>query len=235
MGLKRAVAVALFVLSASPLFAGVAYHFQTVTSGFAPQQLIGNVVADGGRMRVNIAHGDGASFPDGSFILADASHLSVCDPSTKTYYDLVVDPLGGMKAMLGDAVSMSNEHSATRDLGAGHSMTTSSYDMNVAVMDKKMTMHVAMTTESWTTDKYPASASIAKVVGSDAHVPGVGFPLKQVTTYRIDQNGTPIEVTSTTTVTDVATKAVPPADLTMPAGYKKVDSPIERAAKQLGK
>jgi hypothetical protein len=219
MGLKRAVAAALFVLSAPGVFAGVAYHFETVATGFAAQQLSGNVVADGARMRVNIARGDGASFPDGSFILADGNHISVCDPSTKTYYDLVVDPLGTMKAMLGDAVSMSNEHSSTRDLGAGHTITTSSYDMNVAVMDKKVTMHVAMTTESWTTDKYPASASIAKVISSDAHVPTNGFPLEQVTTYRIDQNGAPIEVTSTTTVTGVTTKPIPPADLTMPAGY----------------
>jgi hypothetical protein len=235
MALKRAVATALFVLSAPAVFAGVVYHFDTATTGVGGENISGNVAADGPRMRVDIVRGDGASFPDGSYVLADGNRISVCDPSTKTYYDLVFDPLAPLKSMLGDAVAMSNEHSSTRDLGAGHSITTSSYDMNVAVIDQKITMHVAVTTESWTTDKYPASASIGRVLSSDPHAPNGGFPMKQVTTYRIDENGTPIEMTSTTTVTGVATKPVAPADLAMPAGYRKVDSPIDRAMKSLGK
>jgi hypothetical protein len=235
MGLKRAAATALFVLSAPAVFAGVAYRFDTVTTGLGEQHISGSVEADGTRMRVDIVRGDGASFPDRAYLLADGNRISVCDPGTKTYYDLVFDPLAPLKSMLGDAVSMSNERSSTRDLGAGHTITDSSYDMNVAVIDKKVKMHVAVTTESWTTDKYPASASIAKVLSSDPNAAKGGFPTKQVTTYRIDQNGTPIEMTSTTTVSDVTTKPVAPADLAMPAGYKKVDSPIERAMKSLGK
>jgi len=233
MGLKRAVAAVLFVLSAPAVFGGVAYRFDTVTTGFGAQQISGTVESEGARMRVNIAAGDGVSFPNGSFALADGSHVTVFDPSTKTYYDLSFDPLSPLKSMLGDAVSTTNEHSSERDLGNGHSITQSSYDMNVALMDKKVTMHVAITTESWTTDKYPASASIGKVLTPDPHAPK-GFPLKQVTTFHIDQNGQPIEMTSTTTVTDVVTKPIPAADLAMPAGYRKVDSPVEKAMKQLG-
>jgi hypothetical protein len=233
--LKRIITVIWFFLAAPAVFAGVVYHFETVTAGLGEQHINGSVEADGPRMRVDIVHGDGASFPDRSYVLVDGNRISVCDPSTKTYYDLVFDPLAPLKSMLGDAVAMSNEHSSTRDLGAGHSITTSSYDMNVAIIDKKVTMHVTVTTESWTTDKYPASASIAKVLSSDPHAAAGGFPMKQVTTYHIDENGTPIEMTSTTTVTDVTTKPVAPSDLAMPAGYKKVESPIERAMKSLGK
>lgn len=232
MRLKRVVAVAFFLLFAPALFGGVAYRFETVTTGFGAQNISGTVEADGPRMRVNVAAGDGVSFPNGSFVLADGSHVMVFDPSTKTYYDVTFDPLAPLKSMLGDAVSMSNEHSFARDLGNGHSITQSSYDMNVALMDKKVTMHVAVTTESWTTDKYPASASIGKVLTPDPHAPK-GFPLKQVTTFHVDQNGQPIEVTSTTTVTDVVTKPIPATDLAAPPGYRKVESPIEKAMKSL--
>jgi hypothetical protein len=234
MSVKRILAV-VFCLFAAPLaFGGVAYHFETLTTGLGDQRTSGTVEAEGPRMRVNVTAGDGVSFPNGSFVLADGSQVTVFDPSTKTYYDLTFDPLAPLKSMLGDAVSMSNEHSSVRDLGNGHSITQSSYDMNVALMDKKVTMHVAMTTESWTTDKYPASASIGKVLAPDPHA-AKGFPLKQVTTFHIDQNGQPIEVTSTTTVSDVVTKPIPATELAPPAGYRKVESPIERAMKQLGK
>jgi len=234
MSLKRVVAAVLFVLSAPAVFGGVAYRFSTVTTGLAEQRMSGSVESDGSRIRVNIDGGDGMNFPTGSFLLADGSHVSVFDPSTKTYYDVTFDLLTPLKSFLGDAVSMSNEHSSARDLGNGHSVTQTSYDMNVALMDKKVTMHVAVTTESWTTDKYPASASIGKVLTPDPHAPK-GFPLKQVSTVRVDQNGQPLEVKSTTTVTDVVTKPIPATDLAMPPGYRKVESPIEKAMKQMGK
>ena len=234
IGLKRILGVIFFVLCAHEVFGGVAYRFETVTTGFGEQRISGSVVAEGTRMRVNLTAGDGVTFPNGSFVLADGNHVTFFDPSTKTYYDVTFDPLAPLKSMLGDAVSISNQHSSVRDLDNGHSITQTSYDMNVALMDKKVKMHVAVTTESWTTDKYPASASIGKVLAPDASAPK-GFPLKQVSTFHIDQNGQPIEVTSTTTVSDVVTKPIPATDLTMPPGYRKVESPLERAMKSLGK
>src|ERR1043166_2305170 len=224
MGSKRILAVIFFLLGTHVVFGGVAYHFETVTSGLGDQRISGTVESEGPRMRVNVAAGDGVSFPNGSFVLADGTHVTVFDPSTKTYYDVTFDPLSPLKSMLGDAVSMSNEHSSVRDLGNGHSITQSSYDMNVALMDKKVTMHVAVTTESWTTDKYPASASIGKVLAPDPHAPK-GFPLKQVTTFHIDQNGQPIAVKSTTTVPDVTTRPIPPPDLVATSGTVCVNSP----------
>ncbi len=232
MRLKRVVAAVSLALFAPAVFGGVAYRFEIVTTGFGAQNISGTVESEGPRMRVSIASGDGVTYPNGSFVLADGTHVSVFDPNTKTYYDMSFDPLAPLKSMLGDSVSMSNQHSTSRDLGNGHSITQSSYDMNVALMDKKVTMHVAVTTESWTTDKYPASASIGKVLTPDPHAPK-SFPLKQVTTFHVDQNGQPIEVTSTTTVSDVVTKPIPATDLAAPAGYRKVESPIEKAMKSL--
>ncbi|HEY2323474.1 MAG TPA: hypothetical protein VGJ82_11495 [Thermoanaerobaculia bacterium] len=232
--MKRILTVIFFLLAAPLVFGGVAYRFETMTRGLGDQRISGTVVSEGPRMRVNVATGDGVSFPNGSFVLADGTHVTVFDPNTKTYYDMTFDPLSPLKSMLGDAVSMSNERSSVRDLGNGHSITQSSYDMNVALMDKKVKMHVTVTTESWTTDKYPASASIGKVLASDPHAPK-GFPLKQVTTFRLDQNGQPIEVTSTTTVSEITTKPIPATDLAMPAGYRKVESPMERAMKSMGR
>jgi len=118
-------------------------------------------------------------------------------------------------------------------LGNGHSITRSSYDLNVALMDKKIKMHVDVTTESWSTDKYPASAGIGRMLTPDRKP--TGFPLKQVSTMHVDQNGQPLVVKSTTTVTDIITKPIPATDLAMPPGYRKVESPIERAMKSLGK
>lgn len=232
--LKRILSVVFLIFCAHEIFGGVAYRFETVTSGLGEQRISGTVESEGPRMRVNLTAGDGVTFPNGAFVLTDGSHVTVFDPSTKTYYDVTFDPLAPLKSMLGDAVSISNQHSSVRDLGNGHSITQSSYDMNVALMDKKVAMHVAITTESWTTDKYPASASIGKVLTPDTAAPK-GFPLKQVSTFHIDQNGQPIEVTSTTTVSDVVTKPIPATDLAMPSGYRKVESPLEKAMKSMGK
>lgn len=234
MDQKRILALIFFLFCTHGVFGGVAYRFNTVTTGLAEQRMSGSVESDGSRIRVNIDAGSGMNYPNGSFLLADGNHVCVFDPTTKTYYDVTFDLLTPLKSFLGDAVSMSNEHSSARDLGNGHGVTQTSYDMNVALMDKKVKMHVDVTTESWTTDKYPSGASIGKVLTPDPHAPK-GFPLKQVSTVRVDQNGQPLEVKSTTTVTDIVTKPIPATDLAMPAGYRKVESPIEKAMKQLGK
>lgn len=234
MRLKRVVAAVLFVLSAPAVFAGVTYHFSSNSTGIGAQRISGVVKAEGQRMRVDIAQGDGATFRDHSFVLADGNKVSICDPDTKTFYDLSLDPLASLHSSLGDAVSISNEQSTFRDLGQGHNVTQTSYDIVVAIGDMREKMHAVVTTESWTTDKYPESASIGKVLSPSPKGPK-GFPLKQVTTFHIDQNGILIDVVSTTTVSDIVTKPIPATDLAMPAGYRKVESPIEKAMKSLGR
>src|SRR5438067_370242 len=176
MRLRHVVAAAVFVLSTPAVFGGITYRFSSVTTGFGRQQISGTVEAEGERMRVNIAQGDGATFPDQSFVLAEGNRVSICDPAAKTYYDLSMDPLASLHSGLGDAASISNEHSTFRDLGAGHNVTETSYDIVVAIADVKEKMHLVVTTESWTTDKYPESASIGKVLSPSPKGPK-GFPL----------------------------------------------------------
>src|SRR5258706_16359574 len=108
MGVKRVVTSALFllVLSVAPAILpaslaapslsspraglpaphGVSYRFESVTNGIGEQRIDGVVEAEGSQMRINIAHGDGVTFPDRSFALtSDRRRIVVCDPSAKTY------------------------------------------------------------------------------------------------------------------------------------------------------
>src|SRR5947209_19074504 len=108
MSLKRAVTAVVLLLSAPAVFAGIAYRFTTVTTGFADQRMSGSVESDASRMRVNIDGGDGANFPNGPFLLADGSHVSVFDPATKTYYDVTFDVLSPLKSLPAHARPISN-------------------------------------------------------------------------------------------------------------------------------
>jgi hypothetical protein len=279
MGLKRIVAATLFLLfgvapailpaslpapslSSPPAPHGVSYRFESVTSGIGEQRIDGVVEADGPQMRINIAHGDGVTFPDRSFALSsDGRRFLVCDPSAKTYYEIFADSLiaegNKVPSLLGvfDSMTNTNVHYNIRDLGNGGTIagyptrrtaTSSSYDLHVTVIDHKVVVHVAINSESWTTDKLPASLanfmqlssvrtgvqSIDRLLTADPRAPK-GFPLKTVTTLRIMQNDAPIEVTSTTNVSNIETKAFPASEFAMPAGYRRVDSPFEKAVKAL--
>jgi hypothetical protein len=283
MGLKRIVAAALFLLfgvapavlpatlpapslssppAGSPAPPSVSYRFESVTSGIGEQRIDGVVEADGPKMRINIAHGDGVTFPDRSFALSsDGRRIVVCDPSAKTYYEMFADALiaegNKVPSLLGvfDSITTTNAHYNIRDLGNGGTIagyptrrtaTSSSYDLHVTVIDHKVVVHVTVNSESWTTDKLPASLAnfmqlgsvrtgvqgIDRLLTADPRAPR-GFPLKTVTTLRIVQNEMPIEVTSTTNVSNIETKAFPATEFAMPAGYRRVDSPFEKAVKAL--
>ena len=279
MGVKRIVAAPLFLLfgvapailpaslpepslPSPPVPHGVSYRFESVTSGIGEQRIDGVVETDGPKMRINIAHGDGATFPDRSFALSsDGRRIVVCDPSAKTYYEMFADSLiaegNKVPSLLGvfDSISTRNGHYNIRDLGNGGTIagyptrrtaTSSSYDLHVTVIDHKVVVHVTVNSESWTTDKLPASLanfmqsrsvrtgvqSIDRLLTEDPRAPR-GFPLKTVTTLRIVQNETPIEVTSTSSVSNIEMKTFPASEFAMPAGYRRVDSPFEKAIKAL--
>jgi hypothetical protein len=281
MGLKRIVASALFLLflsvapailpatlgatsppAGSPAPHGVSYRFESVTNGIGEQRIDGVVESDGPQMRINIAHGDGVTFPDRSFaVSSDGRRIVVCDPSAKTYYEMFTDSLiaegNKVPSLLGvfDSISTSNGHYNIRDLGNGGTIagyptrrtaTSSSYDLHLTVIDHKVVVHVAINSESWTTDRLPASlANFMQLRSVRTGVPGLdrlltadpraprGFPLKTVTTLRIVQNDTPIEMTSTTNVSNIEMKAFPASEFAMPVGYRRVDSPFEKVIKAL--
>jgi len=53
-----------------------------------------------------------------------------------------------------------------------------------------------------------------------------GFPLRQVTEVRIVTGGREIKSSTTTLVTSVQRKTFKPSELVLPAGYRKVESPL---------
>ena len=190
--------------------------------------------------------------------------INVMDPQEKTYYVLALDQIIGDagKSIFGQLGSMvdvkiSDPKVSVRDGGNGpaiegyptHKWTVdSSYTINISVMGQKMAVAMSSSTDSWTTDKVPADAmnvfllrathsgvsEIDKLLAAQTAVMAKGFPLKQVVTMHILQNGNDTTTTTTMLVKNLAKKSITPAELAMPAGYQKVDSPIESMLKTFG-
>lgn len=182
--------------------------------------------------------------------------LVVTSPSDKTYYDLKLDDLlgsaGAMLKSMGDMVKITfdNQKVNVTDAGAGEtlqgyptrrSVLDASYDMNIVAAGQKMSTHMVMRTESWMTDRIPVSAinwfqtggvrtgieGIDKLIEAQTRATKGGFPLKQVTTMTVNRGDQKMVSTTTATVTNVATRAIPASTFAMPAGYKKVASPLK--------
>jgi len=182
--------------------------------------------------------------------------LIVTTPADKTYYELNLEDLlgsaGAMLKSMGDTVKISfdNEKADVRDLGAGEtlqgyptrkSLLDASYVMNVTAMGQKMSTQMTMRTESWTTDRIPTDAmnwfqmsgvrtgieGIDKLIEAQTRARKGGFPLKQVTTMTVDRAGQKMVSTTTSTVMNIATRPIAASQFVMPAGYKKVASPLE--------
>ena len=58
------------------------------------------------------------------------------------------------------------------------------------------------------------------------------FPLKQVTTVHLVQNGHDIATTTTATVSNIKQKAIDAATFAAPEGYTRVDNPLEAMKKR---
>ncbi len=247
---------------ASSAFAGLTYKVQSSTTGVQNVTIAGNVAVDGSRLRMDVTSGDNLLFKDNSVVLSTdgGKTMSVLDPSTKNYYDLQLDQvLGSTTAMLknlGDMVKVTFDNSQVnfRDGGNGgpvegyptHKFVVdAAYDMNIDAMGSKMTTHMTMSTESWTTDQLAAElSSFLQTRGMRTGVEAVdrlieaqsgvrGFPLKQVSTVHITQRGNEMTMVTTSTVTNIEKKAVEAAQFAMPAGYTKVDDPVTKMMKQL--
>lgn len=238
----------VIVLAALPATAGITYDFRTVTTGLQASEQLGHVTVDGTNVRLEFQTGDGVVFRNGSVAISHNGGMTidVLDPQAKTFWEIDLSSLNA--AALADMVKMTNEKVDVRDAGDGgtiegfptkHKVVTASADMNIG---NAPPMHLELTMESWTTDKVPteAAAFLQRRLGSTglpmldklivAQGEAVkGFPLKQATSMKVAQGGgTMIQLSSTTNVTNVKTKAVTPATFVVPADYKKTKSPMER-------
>ena len=255
--MRRFLTAAAIAAFASSACAALTYDFRSVTEGMAHTTISGRVSIDAGKMRMDMVHGDGTLFHDNSVILSTdgGKTLRVLDPSNKTYYDMTADQLVGSAdatlKQLGASLAIANQKVNVVDQGdagkiEGYPTTKSridlSYDMNVDLMGQKVTTHMDMTTENWTTDRIGAEyTNFLQLKGTHTGIEGIDkvleaesgalknrFPLKQVATVKINAMGRQIVTTTTSAVTGISTASVPADRFTMPTGYTKTDNPLDR-------
>ena len=256
----------VFLACALPAMAGVQYDFTSSTATGASDGLTGTVFAEGSNLRMDVKTGDNFLFKSGSVVLSTdgGKSLSVFDSAAKTYYVINVNDLtgaGGLLQNMGGMFKMSfnNPKVAVRDLGDGgtvsgyptrHAILDSSYDIAIDAMGAKINSRMAMSTETWTTDKIGAEFTnflqqksfrtgydaLDKLIAAQASAIAGRFPLKQVTTIKVTQgNGGEITSTTTSTVSNIQKKTVPAATFVAPTGYARVDDPVTRMMKSIGR
>ena len=260
--MKRLISLVVLLAAAPSLFAGATYKFRSVTTGAATGTFDGTVKTEGSNFRVEVKTGDGVLFKNGSIVLSgDAGKtLLVTEPATKSYYQLdLTDLLGGAASVtrqFGDLVKFEVRNSKVdfKDAGDGgvlegfpskRSSIDSSYDLTANALGQNMTLTMKNETEVWWTEKLPAEytnflqvravrtgiEAIDKML--EAQTANVkGFPLKQVTTTTVTMNGRPMRSTTTSTVSAVKQAKFDAAQFKIPAGYTRVENPIEKMMKR---
>ncbi|HEY3055323.1 MAG TPA: hypothetical protein VGK31_05270 [Thermoanaerobaculia bacterium] len=201
-------------------------------------------------------------FEKGSVVLSSSGSgiLTVLNPSKKTYYEMDLGHLlAGAATFMSTPyakIDVKNPRVSVSKKGSGGSLqgfpTTrstidSSFDMVLKMMgETKPPIRLSMTTEVWSTDRLPATAanviesirvrtgveSLDKMI--DAQTSGVvGFPLKQVTTTRITMNGSTTTGRTRSQVTDIRQSSFAASEFAVPAGFTKVDNPLEAKLNEL--
>jgi len=251
--MRRLIFLAAFAFAA-PLFAGVAYRFEVVTTGAQPSTVSGRVEADAKKMRIDVERGDGMLFKDRSVILSldGGQTMAVLDPAAKSYFVLNLSDFLG--ATLGSSVKFKNPHVTTRDLGNGgtiegyptrHAALDAGYDVEVDVMGATASTHMSIHSEMWRTDRLTALVTPFQMQGLHTGIEaldrlvaaydeqGKGFPLKEVTTIETKQGRQATRSVSTSTVTHVEQRNIAANDFAIPAGYRQVTSPLRRMTQSI--
>jgi len=258
--MKRMILAAIFAVMAQSAFAGMTYKVESVSSGMREGTMSGTVEVEGKNVRFNIAQGDGIVFKDSSYLIATdgGKKMSIVDPAEKTYFDMGIDQLTGGAGMLGGMMKMriSNPQVSVRDLGAGDTIEgyatkkkaiDISYDMTIDMMGQTMAMSMSTSTQSWITDQIPTESAtflqtgelhtglddVDKLIAAQAKA-FTGFPLKQITTIHMTQNGSKMELTTTTNVSGIEKKSIAASEFVVPAAFTKTDSPMEKMMKAMG-
>lgn len=259
--MKRAIVI-LAIAFAPTAFAGLTYNVQSSTTGMRQVAISGKVTVDGPHMRMDIATGDKLLFNDNSIVLSSdgGKTMTVFDPSTKNYYEMRLDDvIGSATAALrnlpgGVKVSFDNPQVDVRDGGDGGTIEgfpthkyvlDASYDVNIDAMGQKITSHLTMNTENWTTDQLSSEFStFLQTKGLRTGVEALdliiekqsgmikGMPIRQVSTIRVNQGGADITMVTTSSVNNVQRTTIDPSQFAMPAGYTKIDDPITKMMKQ---
>ncbi len=230
------------------------YRMEQTTAGVKPHTFSGVMKIEGANRRFDVMHNDGQLFATGSIILSSsASHLStVLDPAAKTYYVLDFDQIAARAAKaqkdLGAYLTIPKPQVSVKDEGPGAQiegfpterwLITVSLDVSIRGLQGASSTRSVITTELWTTSRWPADAATfsdyTQSPGGDslldamddARMKITGFPLGSVATTTIVLGGGTTTSKSRMTVTGIHDAAFPPSDFVIPAGYRKVDSPID--------
>ena len=237
--------------------AGLTYHFESTTEGVSRSRVSGSVKSNDRDVRMDIEEGDGLLLPTGGVVISrdGGRTLRVADLQARTYYDVSLDEIAagasGLLAQMGDAVKMTvtNPSVTTRDLGAAgkiegfntrHSLVETSHDLQVIALGQKMTIRIATRNEVWTTDQLPGvladflqmrttRTGIAAIDSILAAQQGkvTGFPLRQVMTVKVTQNGQEMTTTTKVVLTDVLKRNIAPSMFTLPPGLTKKPGPLD--------
>ncbi|HEX6178541.1 MAG TPA: DUF4412 domain-containing protein [Thermoanaerobaculia bacterium] len=189
--------------------------------------------------------------------------LQVVNPTAKTYYVLnLAELLGGANSLLqslggaGVKLDVRNPKVSVNNGGSGgtlegyptkKSTITSAYEIAVSGLGRPMSMNVQLTTDVWWTDKLPAEfTNFLQMQGTRTGLDMVdklieaergtikGFPLKQITTTKMNFGGTDMTSTTTSTVTNVKQVAVAANTFAVPSGFTQTQSPLEKMMSGLG-
>ena len=247
-------AVCFFVAASS--FAGVTYDFHSETTGLQQMTVDGNVAVEGPNVKMLVSRGDGMMFKDGATLLSrdGGKTLAVYDPSAKTFFEIGFDDMtASLAGVLKNAmvkISFDNPAVNLKDAGDGgtlegyptaKSLLDATIDINIDAMGQTITSKMSLHTESWTTDKLGATAlnifqqrnvrtgidALDNLIAAQSASLKGRFPLKQVTTVHLVQNGNDIATTTTATVSNIKQRAIDAAAFAAPVGYSRVDNPLE--------
>lgn len=247
--------VFLIVAAAPFAFGGVRYDFQSSTTGITATSLAGSSASDGAKMRVHFVHGDGNVFPDDSVAVTTdgGKSLSVLDPKAKTFYVVSVEDLvsglgaAGLLRATGATAKITEAGAgpAIEGLPTRRILIHIDYDLEFGAAGKT---HMTMRGEAWVTDRIPGdTASFLGLKGFHTGIPAVdkvidtqsaalhgGFPLKEVMNLSAQGGMLDFATTTTAIVSNVKVQDIPASEFVVPAGFSRVESPVERLRKGLG-
>jgi hypothetical protein len=237
-------------------FAGVTYDFRSETTGLQQVTVDGTVAVEGPNLRMSMFHGYAMVFQNGSIILSrdGGKTLSVFDPETHTYFEITLDEvtasIAGVLKNSAVNVTFDNPVVNVKDAGDGgtlegfptkKTLLEATIDIHIDAMGQTLTSKMSMHNESWTTDKVPANAvnvfqqrsvvtgidALDKLIAAQSASLKGRFPLKQVTTVHLIQNGRDLATTTTATVSNIKQKAIDASVFAQPEGYSRVDNPLK--------
>lgn len=257
--MRHLVAVALASILALPATAGTVYRFVSTSEGMSRSSIVGDVRADGPKLRMDVRTGDGKLFRDGDVVYSSdgGRTLVVVNAALRTFYPLSAEELakraGALVAQFGDAlkITVTNPKVDRRDLGSGglvdgfrtsRSSLSTSHDLNVEILGQKISMRIVMESETWSTDQLPSSeGATLDFASARTGIPAIdeilatqgaprGFPLRQVSRVTIDQNGKQTTSTTRVEMQNVLRRRIAPSVFVVPKGLRRVAGPFDGLA-----